>query len=72
MRGVSRWYRRTSRPSRKTTRRNRSNCIGLAAWLTRVFHYHGPTGIMARTWTTGATVAAVTLVFGVVLLLSYV
>ena len=45
---------------------------GLAAWMGRVFHLHGPQGVLARSWTTGSTVFAVILVFSVVLVLSYV
>ncbi|MGF1610199.1 MAG: Na(+)/H(+) antiporter subunit D [Kiloniellales bacterium] len=40
--------------------------------LTGIYRHIGPTGVMARTWTTGATVACVMLIFGVVLLFSYI
>jgi multicomponent Na+:H+ antiporter subunit D len=40
-------------------------------WIKRLFHLHGPQGVMARTWQTGSTVLMVTLVFAVVLVFSY-
>ena len=43
----------------------------LARWLERVFHLHGPQGVLARSWTTGSTVFAVVSVFAVVLVLAY-
>ena len=45
--------------------------IGLGLWIQRVFHLHGPQGILARSWQTGSTVFAVISVFVVVLVLSY-
>ncbi len=45
--------------------------IGLGRWVERVFHLHGPQGILARSWQTGSTVFAVISVFVVVLVLSY-
>jgi len=44
---------------------------GLAAWMGRVFHLHGPQGIMARTWPTGSTVFCVIVLFGVILVVTY-
>jgi multicomponent Na+:H+ antiporter subunit D len=44
---------------------------GLDAWIKRLFHLHGPQGVMARTWQIGSTVLMVTLVFAVVLVFSY-
>ena len=44
---------------------------GLAVWLERVFHLHGPQGVLARTWQTGSTVFAVVLIFAIVLVFSY-
>ncbi len=43
----------------------------LAAWMGRVFHLHGPQGVLARTWQTGSTVLMVILLFAVVLVFSY-
>jgi len=43
----------------------------MSAWLARVLDLHGPQGVLARSWTTGATVACVTLIFVLVLLVSY-
>ena len=45
--------------------------IGLIAWMGRVFHLHGPQGIMARTWPTGSTVFCVMVLFGIILVISY-
>lgn len=45
---------------------------GLAAWMGRVFHLHGPQGVLARTWQTGSTVLMVVLLFAVVLVFSYI
>ena len=45
--------------------------IGLGLWIERVFHLHGPRGVLARTWTTGSTVFAVVFVFAVVLVFAY-
>lgn len=45
---------------------------GLAAWMGRVFHLHGPNSALARTWQTGSTVLMVTLLFAVVLVFSYI
>ena len=46
--------------------------IGLGLWIERVFHLHGPRGLLARTWTTGGTVATVILVFAILVAISYV
>jgi multicomponent Na+:H+ antiporter subunit D len=44
---------------------------GLDAWVQRIFHLHGPESLLARTWQTGSTVFMLTVLFGVVLVLSY-
>ena len=44
---------------------------GLQGWFQRVFHLHGPQSVLARTWQTGSTVLCVTVLFAVVLLVSY-
>lgn len=46
--------------------------IGLGLWLERVFHLHGPQGVLARSWTTGSTVVTVIVVFAVVVVISYI
>ena len=45
--------------------------IWLTTWMGRVFHLHGPQGIMARTWPTGSTVFCVIVLFGIILVISY-
>ena len=49
----------------------RSTRKRLDAWAQRIFHLHGPSSLLARTWQTGSTVVMLTILFGVVLVLSY-
>jgi multicomponent Na+:H+ antiporter subunit D len=63
------WLRATFQPVDHELRR--SVRLRLDRLLVVLFRHHGPDGVMARTWTTGATVACVTLIFGVILLFSY-
>ena len=68
-RAMGRWILATI--GRTSVRAERGARHALEAWMERVLHLHGPQGILARTWTTGGTVFCVTLLFGIVLLLSY-
>jgi len=43
----------------------------LEQWMVQVFHFHGPEGILARTWPVGSAVACVVIVLTIYLLVSY-
>jgi len=44
---------------------------GLDAGLERIVQFHGPRGVLSRTWQTGSTVLTVTVLFAVVLVYAY-
>ena len=57
--------------SRARIRGERHARQALDAWLARVFHLHGPTGRLARTWRTSSTVTIIIVLLTVYLLISY-